>query len=179
MPRQEPFSISGDNIPKRNYLVTYADDPPARAEAVVFFGESLFPEITVPKEIHHMSLADAQAYLDSQELPLRWNMLTVSDSPVSDSDLMRLQYIPELTRLHLFADNIADAGVANLRFLTGLAGLVVYSPLVTDGGLQHIAALSTLQSLDMQKSPNISATAFTKCTERLPDLRDVYPPFQN
>jgi hypothetical protein len=161
---------------RRTYTVWYADDPPEREEAVRFFQSPhrLFPAMNLPPAMHEMALADANDFLREHPIPKLWSLLTVRE-PISDDDLARLQYLPELEILKIHS-NISDHGVEHIRHLKSLETLLIHSDRVSDACLGIVADLTTLRMLDMHASPRVSAAAFTAVTSRLPKLQDSWPP---
>jgi hypothetical protein len=165
---------------EREYRITYLDDSEERAEAVRFFGRALFPALTIPKVTYSMSERDAQAYFDEHPMQRQWSMLTLhSETGVSfeDDDLYRLEFFPELERLHSHADHLSDRGVSYFPRIPRLRHLLIYSPLVTDACLDAIAALRDLQTIDLQGSHRVTRGAFDRLVRKLPKLVDIYPPF--
>jgi len=171
------WNSNGKKI-EREYRITYLDDSEERAEAVLFFGQSLFPALSIPKVTYSMSARDAQAYLDDHPTQRRWLMLTLDDRtlPFVDADLYRLEFLPELERLHVHTNHLTDRGVEHFRRIPGLSHLLIYSPLVTDECLDGIATLRLLQTLDLQGSHLITRAAFDRLVRKLPKLVDIYPP---
>jgi len=163
---------------KREYQVTHTDDSEERAEAVRFFGKGLFPAMNIPDSLDQMSERSAQEYLDAHPVQKQWSMLTLDDRVTFvDDDLHRLKYFPELERLHSHADHLTDHGVSFIPFIPELRHLLIYSPVVTDRCLVDIARLRRLQTIDLQGSHLISRQAFDDLIKELPDLVDIYPPF--
>ena len=107
-----------------------------------------------------------------------WSMLTLDSSRVSftDDDLFRLQYFPELERLHSHVNHVTDHGVTYVRHIPRLRHLLIYSPLVTDACLENIGFLQDLQTIDLQGSHRITRGAFDALVAHLPNLVDIYPP---
>ena len=185
MPRQttitrswETKGILGIRKHKREYRVTYTDDSDERVEAVKFFGDRLFPAMNIPYSLDQMSERAAQEYLDANPVQEQWSLLTL-DSRVTfiDEDLHRLRYLPELERLHSHADHLTDLGVSFIPQIPELRHLLIYSPLITDRCLEDIARLRHLQTIDLQGSHLVSRKAFDALVSRLPNLVDIYPPF--
>ncbi|MCH6259399.1 hypothetical protein MLD52_22785 [Puniceicoccaceae bacterium K14] len=174
----ETKAILGTRKHNREYRVTYTDDSGERAEAVSFFGEALFPAMNIPDSLDQMSERSAQEYLDAHPVQEQWSMLTL-DQRVTfiDGDLHRLKYLPELERLHSHADHLTDHGVSHIPTIPELRHLLIYSPHVTDRCLEDIACLRHLQTIDLQGSHLITREAFDALVEGLPDLVDIYPPF--
>jgi len=162
----------------RYFIVTFEDDPPERAEAVRFFQRlrrPIGPARNLPDEIGHMSLEDAQRYLDANPRRQRWSTLRVlPEDGVTDGDLARLRFIPELEQLSLY--NVGDEAVQHATHLHAIDSLDVYSEKVTDACLEHVRRLVTLRSIDFQGSPNVSAAAFREAVAALPRVVEVYPP---
>jgi hypothetical protein len=182
MPSESTIKTSWERNGKkieREYRITYLDDSKERAEAVLFFGRALFPAMSIPKVTYDMSETDAQAYLDDHPTQRQWNMLTLSEREVSfeDDDLYRLEFFPELDRLHATANHLTDRGVGYFQRIPELRHLLIYSPLVTDACLDGIAILRRLQTLDLQGSHLITREAFDLLARNLPELVDIYPPF--
>jgi len=182
MPRESTIKTSWERNGKkieREYRITYLDDSEERAEAVLFFGRALVPEVHIPKITFNMSETDAQAYLDDHPMQRQWSMLTLHEREVSfeDDDLYRLEFLPELERLHSHASHLTDRGVAYFQRVPGLRHLLIYSPLVTDACLDGIATLKQLQTVDLQGSHLITRGAFDRLVGKLPNLVDIYPPF--
>ena len=165
---------------EREYRITYVDDSQERAEGVHFFGRALFPALNIPRVTYSMSERDAQAYFDAHPMQRQWSMLTLhSEKEVffEDDDLYRLEFFPELERLHSHANHLTDRGVGYFQRIPGLRHLLIYSPLVTDACLDGIAALRNLQTIDFQGSHLITRGAFDRLVRKLPKLVDIYPPF--
>jgi hypothetical protein len=182
MPRESTIKTSWERNGKkieREYRITYLDDSEERAEAVIFFGRALFPAMSIPKITYDMSETDAQAYLDDHPMQRQWTMLTLDDREASfeDDDLYRLEFFPELDRLHSHASHLTDRGVAYFQRIPGLRHLLIYSPLLTDACLDGLANLQQLQTIDLQGSHLITRGAFDRLVAKLPNLVDVYPPF--
>src|SRR5689334_15324369 len=178
MPRRQEMSRQVGNGPKRDFVVTFEDDPPERAEAVRFFRRlrhPIFPAMNLPDLIDRLSLEDAQRYLDANPFQQRWSTLRiVPEDGVTDDDLTRLQFIPELE--HLFLYDVGDDALKYATHLHSIDCLVVYSENVTDGCLKHVRQLVTLRSIDFQGSPRVSPAAFEEAVAALPRLVNVYPP---
>jgi hypothetical protein len=165
---------------EREYRITYLDDSEERAEAVRFFGRALFPALNIPRITYSMSEHDAQAYFDDHPMQRQWSMLTLHpewDVSFEDDDLYRLEFFPELERLHSHANHLTDRGVGYFHRIPGLRHLLIYSPLVTDAFLEGIAALRQLQTIDLQGSHLISREGFDQLVRKLPKLVETYPPF--
>ena len=162
----------------RELIVTYEDDPPERAEAVQFFLQlrhPIFPAMNLPDVIDHLSPEDMQRYLDANPFQQRWSTLRIlPEDGVTDDDLTRLQFIPELE--HLFLYDVGDDAIRHATHLHSIDWLVVYSEKVTDACLKYVRQLVTLRSIDFQGSPTVSPTAFGEAVAVLPRLVDVYPP---
>ncbi len=88
----------------RQFVVTLLDDPPDRAEAVAFFSRLERPmraASSLPPEIDAMNSEEAQLYLDNNPQEERWGLLRILPQDiVRDDDLRRLEFIPELVRVH-------------------------------------------------------------------------------
>ena len=182
MPRESTIKTSWERNGKkieREYRITYLDDSEERAEAVLFFGRALVPAMSIPKITYNMSENDAQAYLDDHPMQRQWSMLTLHEREVSfeDDDLYRLEFFPELDRLHSHANHLTDRGVGYFQRISELRHLLIYSPLVTDVCLDAIANLRQLQTIDLQGSHLITRKAFDRLVRKLPELVDIYPPF--
>jgi hypothetical protein len=180
MPREQRITVTRGAV-SRNYLVTYWDDPPERAEAVHFFRElpdcRLFPEVVIPPEVEEMPIEEANAYLRRHPIQQGWSLLTIGhQSPIEDGDLARLRHLPELSHVRIFSDRITDAGVRHVLLLPHLSRLLVYSGQVTDECLGIIRQLRSLASLDIQASANVSREAALAAIEAMPWLRDAWPP---
>jgi hypothetical protein len=186
MPRQTTITRSwetkgflGTRKHKRDYRVTYTDDSEERAEAVTFFGKGLIPAMNIPDSLDKMSERSAQEYLDGHPMQERWRMLTLQyRATFVDDDLRRLKYFPELERLHSHADHLTDRGVSFISLIPELKHLLIYSPHITDRCLEDIALLRRLRTIDLQGSHLVSRQAFDALVEDLPDLVDIYPPFE-
>jgi hypothetical protein len=179
MPHQSTIKTSWERNEKRierEYRITYLEDSEERAEAVLFFGRALVPAMNIPKSTYNMSETDAQAYLDDHPMQRQWCMLTLHEREVSfeDDDLYRLEFFPELDRLHSHANHLTDRGVGYVQRIPELRHLLIYSPLVTDACLDGIAHLRQLQTIDLQGSHLITRKAFDQLVRKLPELVDVY-----
>ena len=170
--------------PSREYLVSFVDDSPERAEAIAFFSAlerplPMFPSDPFPPGIDDMPFEKAQAYLDLHPTPKRWELLSVPRGAIiSDSDLSRLRYIPELRIVKILSDRISDQGVRHLSHLFSLEILCLYSQSVTDACLEVVSRLHSLRMLDMQLSPAVSRSAFEATVSQLPALTDRFPPHE-
>jgi hypothetical protein len=157
----------------RVYHVVYADDPPERAEAVAFFGRlgghsGLFPRMDVPEVVRTLPIEDANALLRRNPMPERFSGLFVEGGTlIRDEDLRRLEYLPELERVHLRADSITDAGVRHLRYLPQIKSLILYSAGVTNACLDVLRTLRTLRQLDLQGSTRLSRKKCAAVTREL------------
>jgi len=191
MPRREQIRRK-TNKDERVYTFTYLDDSPERQEAIQFFktsrstsglfqGTGLFPALKIPEVVDRMSLHAAQEYLDAHPVQEQWSLLTIrqDDGAITDADLIRLRYLPELEHLNVFSSRITDLGVRHFCFLERLKHLVLYSPGVTDACLDSIVNIQTLVSLDMQRASRVSRAAFFAAVRRLPAICDAYPPSVN
>jgi hypothetical protein len=178
MSRRQETSRQVNNGPMRDLIVTFEDDPPERAEAVRFFQRlrrPIFPAMNLPDVIDRLSPEDAQRYLDANPIQQRWATLRIlPEDDVTDNDLARLQFIPELKNLSLY--DVGDDAIKHATHLHSINCLVVYSEKVTDACLKYVLQLVTLRSIDFQGSPKVNATAFGKTVAALPWLVDVYPP---
>lgn len=183
MPSESTVKTSWERNGKRierEYRITYLDDSEERAEAVRFFGRALIPALNIPRFTYSMSERDSQAYFDEHPMQRQWSMLTLhseKDVFFVDDDLYRLEFFPELERLHSHANHLTDRGVSYFQRISGLRHLLIYSPLVTDACLDGIAALQELQTIDLQGSHLITRGSFDRLVRNLPKLVDVYPPF--
>jgi hypothetical protein len=181
MPRKAQITFRDDKV-DRDYTLTYLDDSPERQEAVQFFRSlrqpsCLIPSLSIPEVIRSMSTNAAQEYLDAHPMQEQWSLLSFSErDPVSDDDLVRLQYLPELEVLKVFSNRITDLGVRHFCSLSRLNQLVLYSNNVTDACFDHITRIRTLVLLDMQMSRRVSRSAYLAATKRLPSIQDSYPP---
>lgn len=162
----------------REFVVTFEDDPPERAEAVRFFQRlrrPIGPARNLPDEVDQMSPEDAQRYLDANPRRQRWSTLRIlAEDGVTDDDLARLRFIPELEQLSLY--NIGDEALRHVTHLHSIEGLGVYSEKVTDACLEHVRRLVTLRSIDFQGASNVSTAAFREAVAALPRVVEVYPP---
>jgi len=149
-------------------------------EAVCFFqqhADCLFPSMTIPPEVEKMSVEDANAYLIQHPIQRQWCLLTIGpDDQIQDTDLTRLQYLPEIGQLKIFSDGITDAGVKHLLHLRGLSNLVLYSKQVTDECLKDIQTIRSLVSLDIQAASGVSRAAVLDTLNKMPWLQDAWPP---
>ena len=98
----------------KHCVLTYLGDPPQRAEAVTFFNRlkfKMFPRLPIPSFVYDMSQEEAQQYLNEHPIQKQWEILTILTSDqVSDEDLSRLEYLPELRHLKLVSDRTTDLG---------------------------------------------------------------------
>lgn len=182
MPRQSRIDCTVGNEPRRDYVVTYCDDLPERAEAVEYFQQferGLFPAMNLPDCLDAMPFADAQRHLDQHPIQEQWSILTISDrDPVTDDDLSRLQHIPELRVLKIMTSKITDRGMEHLKWLTKIEWLILYSAQLTNDCLRHIINLKSLQSVDMQCACSVTRDAYMEAMNQLPNIRsDRYPPW--
>jgi hypothetical protein len=178
MPRRQEMSRQVGNGPKRDLIATFEDDPPERAEAVRFFQRlrrPIFPAMNLPDVIDRLSPEDAQRYLDANPFQQRWSTLRIlPEDGVTDDDLKRLRFIPELGHLSLY--DVGDDAIKHATHLHSIDCLVVYSDKVTDACLKYVRQLVTLRSIDFQGAPKVTPTAFGEAVAALPWLVDVYPP---
>ncbi len=182
MPRESTLKTSWERNGKkieREYRITYLDDSEERSEAVRFFGPALLPAMSIPRITYNMSESEAQTYFDDHPMQRQWSMLTLHEREVTfeDSDLYRLEFFPELERLHSHASHLTDRGVDHFQRIPGLRHLLIYSPFVTDACFDGVATLRQLQTIDLQGSHLITHEAFDRLVRNLPKLVDVYPPF--
>jgi hypothetical protein len=166
---------------KREFTVHFTEDAPERAEAVEFFRVReghLYSVCPVTNRVWAMSVADANAYFAANPGPQLYESLYLNkDANITDEDLARLTYIPELIRFRIFSNRITDTGVRHIASsLSALENLCVYSPLITDACLDAIAQLKALKTLDLQASPQITREAFGSLLERLPKIVNSYGP---
>jgi hypothetical protein len=173
MPRQTEVRVKQRGV-VRVYQVWYADDPPARAEAVDYF-QSLgkWPWLSgsaLPRSLDSMPIEEANAWLRDHPLPDLHDWLVSADGgeQVRDDDLQRLEHLPELTYVELKLDHLTDAGVCHLRNLRELESLGLQCPRLTDASLDVIRELRTLRTLDLQLSRGISRQ---KCKALVADMR--------
>src|SRR5687767_12469532 len=100
---------SEDDKGERVYTLTYLDGSPERQEAVQFFRRlrqpsCLFPALNIPEVIRSMSTDAAQQYLDAHPMQEQWSLLSFSEKDlISDDDLGRLRYIPEIEVLKVWS----------------------------------------------------------------------------
>jgi len=71
------------------------------------------------------------------------------DSKVTDSTLVHVKGLLQLTYLDLRNTQITGAGLVHLKGLTNLQTLKLYDTSVTDAGLVHLARLNTLEKLSL------------------------------
>jgi uncharacterized membrane protein/YHS domain-containing protein len=88
---------------------------------------------------------------------LRW--LDLSGAKVSDSGLVPLEAMPNLTRLHLERTAVTDAGLAHLAGLGSLEFLDLYGTAVTDAGLEQLQKLPRLKRLYLWQTAVTPAAA--------------------
>jgi hypothetical protein len=173
-----------DKNGERAYTLTYLDDSPERQEAIQFFQRSrgssgLFPALNIPEIVSGMPRHAAQEYLDAHPIQEQWSLLAIREGDgISDDDLIRLRYIPEIHTLNVFSNRITDLGVRHVCFLRQLKHLALNSTSVTDACLDDITNIRTLLSLDMQMSRRVSRSAYLSAVKRLPSIVDSYPPFE-
>lgn len=124
--RQEMSRQIGD-APRRDFVVTFEDDPPERAEAVRFFQRlrrPIFPAMVLPDAIDGLPSEEAQRYLDRNPLQQRWSTLRIlPEDGITDDDLSRLQFIPELE--HLSLHGVGDEAIRHAAHLRTIDCLVV------------------------------------------------------
>ncbi|MBA4192546.1 MAG: hypothetical protein C0467_31650 [Planctomycetaceae bacterium] len=178
MPRENQIEVTTGGV-RREYHLIYEDDSPERTEAVKFFQEHtecLFPSMNYPEEVANMPIEAANAYLREHPFQEQWSLLRIGhQNPISDDDLARLRYLPELDHVQISSDRITDTGIEHLVHLPALTRLGVYSASVTNACLRIIRTLRSLQSLDIQVSPNVSRAAVLAAVDAMPWLRDAYP----
>lgn len=176
MPRQQKIEVACDGL-RRTYVVWYADDPPARREAIAFFRAAgdLFPTMNIPRKVEEMPVDEANKYLKSHPVQEQWDGLTLVGAIV-DGDLSRLQHVRELRRVRLLNSNVSDQGLKHLLWLDRIECLVLYSDRLTDACLESIRQMSSLRTLDMQGSPNVSCSAFEEAALSLPRIESSYAP---
>ena len=164
--------------PMREFVVTLLDDPPERVEAFAFFSaleRPIRPATALPPQIDSMSSEEAQSYLDMNPQRQLWSLLRVlPQDRVSDDDLRRLEFIPELLRIYLY--DVGNDAIVHLKHLNNLLSLAVYSTAITDDCLSHLHGLKSLQTIDFQGSLNISGPAFSSLVKTLPSITNSYPP---
>lgn len=86
----------------------------------------------------------------SEKDPALWGTtLYLSESPVTDSQLTHVAWLPDLEVLHLESTGITDRGLASVRRLTRLSKLSLGNARVTDAGLVHLRRLKQLELLDL------------------------------
>jgi hypothetical protein len=177
----------GTERTERNYTITYLDDPPERREAVAFLGAKaahdktmyrrLRPEFPHLPELDAMSPEAAQNYLDSHPMQRRWQFLNIDHRDlIFDDDLARLQYVPEITSVHILSSRITNRGIGHLCHLTHLKNLILYSRRLTNACLKDIVRLKSLEILDLQMSPWVSRSAFLAAAAKLPLLTESFAP---
>ena len=133
--------------------------------------------MVIPSEVDHLSIEEANACFRRHPIQERWSILTIGhQSAINDTDLARLQHIPEIGHVKVFSDQITDAGVKHLLQLSGLTHLVLYSSGVTDECLTDIKKMKSLVSLDVQSASGISRTAVLNSINDMPWLQDAWPP---
>ena len=158
--------------PEREFTVTLLDDSQERTNAINFFENQatrFFRSLDLPAVIDSMSHVDAQAYLDANPQLNAYNIIHVRLPRVTNCDLERLQYVPELTRIYLFGDFDND-GIAQLQHSTSVFDLKIYSNKITDDCLVNLSTLTSLQRIDLSRSRNISQAAFSKLVSELPSV---------
>lgn len=93
-PRRERSRQIGDG-PRRDFAVTFEDDPPELAKAVRFFQRlrrPIYPAMNLSDAIDHLSLDEAQRSLATNPLQQRWSTLRIlPEDGVRDDDLSRLR----------------------------------------------------------------------------------------
>jgi hypothetical protein len=176
MPRAQEIAVTRDDL-RRTYVVWYADDPPARLEAIAFFRAAgdLFPAMNFPREVEEMPIDEANRYLKSHPVQEQWDGLTLVGH-ISDGDLARLQHVRELRRVQLFGSNVSNGGLKHLLWLDRIESLVLYSERLTDACLESIRQMPSLRTLDMQGCPHVSCSAFEKAVLSLPRIEASYAP---
>ncbi|WP_437295321.1 hypothetical protein [Sorangium sp. So ce426] len=176
MPRQKKIEVTHDGV-RRTYIMWYADDPPARREAIAFFRTvgDLFPAMNIPREVEEMPVDEATKYLRNHPIQEQWEGLTLVGT-IEDRDLVRLQHIRELRRVWVLNGNVSDQGMKHLLWLDRIESLVLYSERLTDACLESIRQMSSLRTLDMQGSLNVSRSAFEEAVLSLPQIEALYAP---
>jgi hypothetical protein len=97
--------------------------------------------------------------------------LSLDHSGVTDAGMSRLMLLPKLEWLSMSATRITDRGLDRItRDLRGLKHLVLTETRVTDAGLRNLAALRSLESLDLRDTRNIT-DAGLRALKAVPSLR--------
>ncbi len=76
-------------------------------------------------------------------------VLSLSETGATDSDLAFLQHLSSLKRLYLSSTSIGDQGIANIRDIKKLECVDLRDTQITDAGLRHLESLANLKDLDL------------------------------
>jgi hypothetical protein len=95
--------------------------------------------------------------------------LYIGHTSVSDAGLARLKGLTNLQELYLDSNNVTGTGLKHLKGLTKLHNLSLNSTQVTDAGLRDLKGLTSLQTLDL--SSTIVTDAILKEIKGLTKLR--------
>lgn len=83
----------------------------------------------------------------------RWlENLDLSNTPVTDEQLLGLRHLRRLTSLQLAKTNIGDKGVTGLTGLPRLSALHLSRTQLTSDGLDHLAKIGSLNILDISET---------------------------
>ena len=85
-----------------------------------------------------------KGFVKSQDLQL--------NGGITDTGLMHLKNLRQLTSLDLNTNQITDGGLVHLRGLTRLAKLDLSNTVVTSAGMEHLKPLSELTSLNLSRT---------------------------
>lgn len=73
--------------------------------------------------------------------------VTLTATEVTDAELVHLEGLSRLLKLHLGRTHITDAGMVHLKGLVRLQTLTLHDTKITDAGLVHLEALTNLETL--------------------------------
>lgn len=172
------------NIPKPS-IVAVRDELPKLNEAqkkiitetigrISENGASLMPIAQDTPELRFSALNVAKEFSDDGLLALapvsqhvKW--VDIARTKVTDSGLVHLKKMTNLTRLHLENTQVTDAGIAHLAGLPNLEYLNLYGTQVSDAGLAKLAGLKNLKKVFLWQSKVTDAGA-KKLAAAIPGL---------
>lgn len=165
---------------RRVYNFVHIDPPPDRKEAVDFFENHgiLHSGYKITPEIQSMPIDQANDFLRQHPTIEQWTSLMIKgDAKINDSDLFRLQFLPEIQSVHILSSGITDVGVQHLLHLRGLRSLGLHSKNITEKSLDIISRLPAIRGINLQGCPNISREKFNAMIASFPNRPEAVPPF--
>ena len=98
--------------------------------------------------------------------------LNLSNTQITDADLVHLQTLSELKHIYLFNTPISDRGLVYLKHLKELEELSLARTAITDNGLSQLAELTRLETLDLSLCRQIKGSGLKhfKSMSRLKEL---------